>query len=79
MVLAYSQALAEDSLNESHPILQEVSDPDEINSLFDSISYDKVCVCMCVRVCVRVCESVEESKKGGWEKGMMPCTHYSSL
>ena len=34
-------ALSDDSLNASHPILQNVSSPDEINSLFDSISYDK--------------------------------------
>ena len=47
VVLAYMGALAEDSLNESHPILQEVSDPAEISALFDSISYDKVCGCVC--------------------------------
>jgi len=37
-----TQALSLDGLNESHPILQEVASPDEINSLFDSISYSKV-------------------------------------
>ena len=37
-----SSALDLDSLNESHPILQEVASPDEINSLFDTISYSKV-------------------------------------
>ena len=37
-----SGALNLDSLNESHPILQEVASPDEINSLFDAISYSKV-------------------------------------
>ena len=37
-----SLALGLDSLNESHPILQEVASPDEINSLFDTISYSKV-------------------------------------
>ena len=31
-----------DGLNWSHPIIQQVNDPDEINGLFDSISYDKV-------------------------------------
>ena len=41
-------ALKLDGLNESHPILQEVGHPDEINALFDSISYSKVCVCVCV-------------------------------
>ena len=37
-----SLALELDSLNQSHPILQEVASPDEINSLFDTISYSKV-------------------------------------
>jgi len=31
-----------DSLESSHPISVEVNDPSEINSLFDTISYDKV-------------------------------------
>jgi len=31
-----------DQLNNSHPIMAEVKDPAQINSLFDSISYDKV-------------------------------------
>ena len=35
-------ALSLDSLNSSHPIITGATDPDEINSLFDSISYDKV-------------------------------------
>jgi len=35
-------ALTLDSLNTSHPIITGVTDPDEINSLFDAISYDKV-------------------------------------
>ncbi|XP_003386159.1 PREDICTED: glutamyl aminopeptidase-like isoform X1 [Amphimedon queenslandica] len=30
-----------DGLNWSHPIIQQVNNPDEINGLFDSISYDK--------------------------------------
>ena len=38
----FALALELDGLNESHPILQEVASPDEINSLFDSISYSKV-------------------------------------
>lgn len=37
-----TNALTLDSLNESHPIIQPVSNPNEISSLFDSISYDKV-------------------------------------
>ena len=35
-------ALTLDSLNSSHPIITGATDPDEINALFDSISYDKV-------------------------------------
>ena len=35
-------AMAMDQLHNSHPIMAEVKDPAEINSLFDSISYDKV-------------------------------------
>lgn len=35
-------ALTLDSLNSSHPIISGATDPDEINALFDSISYDKV-------------------------------------
>ena len=31
-----------DQLSNSHPIMAVVKDPAEINSLFDSISYDKV-------------------------------------
>lgn len=31
------------SLESSHAINTVVNDPNEINSLFDSISYDKVC------------------------------------
>ncbi len=31
-----------DSLETSHPIKVDVNDPDEISSLFDEISYDKV-------------------------------------
>ena len=46
-------ALALDGLNSSHPIITGATDPDEINSLFDSISYDKVLllwqpVCICI-------------------------------
>ncbi|XP_064404394.1 aminopeptidase Ey-like [Halichondria panicea] len=36
-----SSALMLDSLNESHPIIQPVNNPDEIGSLFDTISYAK--------------------------------------
>lgn len=45
---AVQTAFEADGLNFSHPIIQVVSDPDEINSLFDSISYDKVGVVICM-------------------------------
>ena len=32
-----------DGLESSHPIKVPVSHPDEINEIFDSISYNKVC------------------------------------
>ena len=57
-------ALDLDSLLSSHPVEAVVTDPDEINSQFDDISYDKVgecvcvCVCMCVCVCVFMCVCV---------------------
>ena len=35
-------ALSLDGLNSSHPIITGATNPDEINALFDSISYDKV-------------------------------------
>jgi glutamyl aminopeptidase len=38
---AQTPALALDSSQYSHPIVQDVSDPSEIDSLFDSISYSK--------------------------------------
>jgi aminopeptidase N len=34
-------AFSADGVNESHPIIETVSNPDEINELFDSISYSK--------------------------------------
>ena len=39
----FQTALDLDSLLSSHPVEAPVSDPDEINSQFDDISYDKVC------------------------------------
>jgi hypothetical protein len=49
----------------SHPIVQMVGHPDEITELFDTISYNKVCLCgtalifvntrICVFVCLFVC------------------------
>jgi aminopeptidase N len=36
--------LVKDSLESSHPVSIDVDNPDEINSIFDSISYDKVCL-----------------------------------
>ena len=35
-------ALHADSYGNSHPISVSVKDPNEINAIFDSISYDKV-------------------------------------
>lgn len=40
------EALEDDSLNQTHAIIQEVSNPNEISALFDKISYNKVCVCL---------------------------------
>jgi len=37
-------ALTLDGLNTSHPIITGATDPDEINALFDAISYEKVIV-----------------------------------
>nr|XP_002738531.2 PREDICTED: endoplasmic reticulum aminopeptidase 1-like [Saccoglossus kowalevskii] len=39
--LTTQEALVEDSLSNSHPISVPVTDPNEINELFDGISYDK--------------------------------------
>ncbi|XP_077996935.1 endoplasmic reticulum aminopeptidase 2-like [Glandiceps talaboti] len=41
LYLTLQRALALDALSTSHPILVPVYNPDEINELFDSISYDK--------------------------------------
>ena len=35
------EALEVDSLESSHPINTQVNDPNEINSIFDTITYDK--------------------------------------
>lgn len=35
-------SMVKDSLESSHPISVDVNDPNEINSIFDDISYDKV-------------------------------------
>ena len=34
--------MVKDSMETSHPISVQVKNPNEINSLFDDISYDKV-------------------------------------
>lgn len=39
---ANQRAMTLDQLSNSHPIMADVKDPAQINSLFDSISYDKV-------------------------------------
>ena len=36
------KVMVEDSLISSHPVYQPVTDPADIGSLFDSITYDKV-------------------------------------
>jgi len=41
---AVSVALYSDGLSSSHPISVPVNDPKEIGEIFDSISYEKVCV-----------------------------------
>ncbi|XP_069669083.1 aminopeptidase N-like isoform X2 [Periplaneta americana] len=41
VVDVHQAALHEDSLNSTHPITCDVSSPEEINSIFDSVSYDK--------------------------------------
>jgi aminopeptidase N len=46
--LTLSQALSRDSLKSSHPIATPVDNPDQINELFDSISYFKVRVLVLV-------------------------------
>jgi aminopeptidase N len=35
-------AMDKDSLETSHPVSVDVNDPDEINAIFDEISYTKV-------------------------------------
>ena len=41
-----ASAFSLDGLTNSHPIKVPVNHPDEINEIFDSISYNKVCVCV---------------------------------
>ena len=47
MLKATLTALTLDSLHDSHPISVEVNDPDEIESIFDAISYSKVGTIVC--------------------------------
>ncbi len=42
-VLQLQQVLLVDSLATTHPVFLPVYHPDEINEIFDSISYNKVC------------------------------------
>lgn len=42
----FYDAMSLDSLSSSHPIALAVNDPNEIESLFDGVSYRKVSVCM---------------------------------
>ena len=48
MLKATLTALTLDSLHDSHPISVEVTDPDEIESIFDAISYSKVISHLCM-------------------------------
>lgn len=41
IILDVQHVFGIDALESSHPISVEVNDPNEINELFDSISYDK--------------------------------------
>ena len=43
-------AMLDDGLNETHPIIQAASTPNEINELFDSISYEKVMCAVYLKV-----------------------------
>ena len=48
-VAEYTQkVMVEDSLISSHPVYQPVDNPSEIDSMFDSITYDKVSLINCV-------------------------------
>ncbi len=42
-VLQLQKVLLVDSLATTHPVFMPVYHPDEINEIFDSISYNKVC------------------------------------
>ena len=55
--------MLEDGLNETHPIIQAASTPDEINELFDPISYEKVMCAVyvfggCMLICLKLCDTV---------------------
>ena len=62
MFQTLQRALYLDSFSNSHPIQVTVSDPSQINEIFDKISYDKVgqktacntASCVCMFVCVDV-------------------------
>ena len=41
---AVNVALYSDGLSSSHPISVPVKDPSEIGEIFDTISYEKVCI-----------------------------------
>ena len=44
---AVNVALYSDGFSSSHPVSVAVSDPSEIGEIFDSISYEKVCIQHC--------------------------------
>ena len=61
------EAMAKDSLNSSHPVSTQVTSPEQVEEMFDSVSYEKVlhahtsththtCVRTCsISLCVCVC------------------------
>ena len=46
-----SAAFAEDSLANSHPIRIPITRPEDINQIFDSITYEKVLPLIMYRLC----------------------------
>lgn len=41
-------AVGHDSLNSSRPISSPAENPTQIKEMFDTVSYDKVCLCLCM-------------------------------
>lgn len=47
-----SRALAKDAMNSSHPVSAKVAAPEEVEEMFDSVSYEKVAHSEPVSSCV---------------------------